>query len=149
MSATLKRMIRKKQRVFNCAQCYQRECDWREYKFLRKEVNCLLKHQHKTYQTNMVSTNSNKLLRRYVKSQRQDKTGITASKDPTNNQITTDAAGRANILNNHFKLVFTVESNESFPNKGPSPIHIQLYLISLSLRKEFIISCNIHKSPRS
>jgi len=69
----------------------------------------------------MVSTNSNKLLWQFVKSQRQDKTGVTALKDPTNGHITTDAAGRANILNNHFKSVFTVESNESFPNKGPSP----------------------------
>jgi len=69
----------------------------------------------------MVSTNSNKLLWCYVKSQRQDKTGITALKDPTNSQITTDAAGRVNILTNHFKSVFTVESNENFPNKGPSP----------------------------
>ena len=42
-----------------------------------------LKNQHKTYLTNTVSTNSNKLLWHYVKSQRQDKTGITASKDPT------------------------------------------------------------------
>jgi len=66
----------------------------------------------------MVSTNGNKLLWHYVKSLRQDSTAL---KDSTNGQITKDTAGRANILNNHFKLVSTVESNESFPNKGPSP----------------------------
>ena len=44
------------------------------------------------------STNSNKLLWRYVKSQRQGKTGVTALKVyPRIGQITTDAAGRTNI----------------------------------------------------
>ena len=36
MTATLKRLIRKKQRVYNCARRYSRESDWLEYKSLKK-----------------------------------------------------------------------------------------------------------------
>ena len=47
MSAPLKRLIRKKQRVYNKARLSCREADWLQYKALKREVKDMLKSQHK------------------------------------------------------------------------------------------------------
>ena len=60
MSATLKRLIRKKQWVYNKARLFRCETDWAYYKQLKKEVKNMLKSQHKTYLMNTISSSSNK-----------------------------------------------------------------------------------------
>ena len=55
MSATLKRLIRKKQWVYKKARLLCHEADWSHYKALKKEVKDMLKSQHKTYLMNMIS----------------------------------------------------------------------------------------------
>ena len=52
--------IRKKQRVYNRARRFHRENDWSEYKLLQKEVDQKLKHQHKSYISNLISASNNK-----------------------------------------------------------------------------------------
>ena len=72
MSNALKRLIRKKQRVYNRARCHHRNANWSEYKSLQKEVNRKLKHQHKSYVMNLISTSSNKKsLWHYLKTRKQ------------------------------------------------------------------------------
>ena len=71
MTAALKRLIRKKQRVYNHARRYSRESDWLEYKSLKKDINHKLKYQHKTYLTDIISSPDNKKpLWRYIKAKR-------------------------------------------------------------------------------
>ena len=48
MTAALKRLIHKKQRVYNRARRYSHESDWLEYKSLMKDIDHKLKYQHKT-----------------------------------------------------------------------------------------------------
>ena len=45
-----------------------------------------------------------------VKMMRTDNIGISALKDPTTAQLTTDAVGKANALNHQFQSVFTQET---------------------------------------
>lgn len=122
MSNTLKRLIRKKQRVYNQARCYHRDTDWLEYKSLQKEVNHELKYQHKSYVTNLISSSNNKKsLWHYLKTQKQDSNGIGTLINPHNGHIITDPTEKANVLNNHFKCIFTIDDNVStIPDKGPS-----------------------------
>ena len=56
---------------------------------------------------------------RYIKARRQEKIGISTLKSPNGNTVT-DPATMADILNNHFHSVFTVEQDNSIPCKGPS-----------------------------
>ena len=60
MSTALKRLIRKKQRVYNHARHFHRKNDWSEYKSLQKEVDQKLKYQHKSYISNLISASNNK-----------------------------------------------------------------------------------------
>jgi len=72
MSTALKRLIRKKQRVYNRAQYFHHENDWSEHKLLQKEVDYKLKQQHKSYISNMISESNNKKpLWYYLKTRRQ------------------------------------------------------------------------------
>ena len=77
MSAPLKRLIRKKQRVYNKARLSCHEADWSQYKALKREVKHMLKSQHKNYLMDMISfPNNKKPLWHYIKVQRQEHTGI-------------------------------------------------------------------------
>ena len=100
MSATLKRIIRKKQRVYNKARLFCCEADWAHYKQLKKELKDMLKSQHKTYLMNMISSPSNeKPLWHYIKSQRQEHTGISTLKDSASVHV----INRPSEESNYFK----------------------------------------------
>ena len=149
MTAALKRLIRKKQGVYNRARHYSRESDWLEYKSLQKNIDRKLKYQHKTYLTDMISSPDNKKpLWRYIKTKRKDHTGIGTLKDPVNGQPITDPASKADILNQHFKSVFTTEDRSNIPDKGSSPYpSIADFRITSEGVYRVLSNCNPHKSP--
>ena len=60
MTVGLKRLIRKKQRVYNRPRRYSHESDWLEYKSLKKDIDHKLKYQHKIYLTDLISSPDNK-----------------------------------------------------------------------------------------
>ena len=98
MSTALKRLIRKKQRVYNRARRFHRENDWSEYKLLQKEVDQKLKHQHKSYISNLISASNNKKsLWHYLKTKRQGNCGINTLKNPQDGHTVTDPLKKANI----------------------------------------------------
>ena len=81
MNTTLKRLLKKKQRVYNCAK-KQRKEDWDEYKSLKWQSKGILHQQQKQYLSNLIDSQDNsKNLKRfwnYVKGKRQDNVGIGA-----------------------------------------------------------------------
>ena len=120
MTTALKRQIQKRNRVYKRARRFNRDSDWLEYKELKKQVAQACKHGHKIYLNNIItSSNSTKPLWRYIKARRQEKIGISTLKSP-NGDTVTDPTKMADILNNHFHSVFTVEQDNSTPCKGPS-----------------------------
>ena len=135
--------------MYNHARHYSRESDWLEYKLLQKDIDRKLKYQHKTYLTDMISSPDNKKpLWRYIKNKRQDHTGISTLKDPENGQPITNPASKADILNQHFKSVFTTEDRSNIPDKGSSPYpSIADFCISSEGVYKVLSNCNPHKSP--
>ena len=150
MSSTLKRLIRKKQRLYNRARRYHRDTDWSEYKLMQKEVNFKLKHQHKTYVTNLVSSSHNrKSLWHYLKTRKQDNNGIGTLIHPENGNALIHPIERATVLNDHFKSVFTTDDDSStIPDKGPS-LHPSLPAFEITEQGVYNIltNCDPSKSP--
>ena len=94
MTGELKCLIRKKQHVYNRMKTYHRENDRTEYKTLQKKVSKMLKSQHKSYITNiMSSTNDKKPFWQYIKTNRQENVGV--------NTLKSNAFEKANILNQY------------------------------------------------
>ena len=124
LSSSLKRLIRKKQRLYNKAKSYQDPADWEEYKILQHKVRNLLRSSHYKYLQNAVNSASDtvnqKSFWRYIKSKRHDSTGIGSLKTPTGD-VVTESSDKAEILNNHFKSVFATEALHNVPNMGMSP----------------------------
>ena len=82
MSIPLKRLIKKKQRVYNHAKLFQRESDWEEYKNLQSEVRQSLRYAHQQYVTNILNSTDSSVNKKlfwhyttYISSQK-DKTGL-------------------------------------------------------------------------
>ena len=121
MTVELQRLIRKKQHVYNRMKTYHQENDRTECKMLQKRVSQMLKSQHKSYITNiMSSTNDKKPFWQYIKTKRQENVGVNTLKS-TDEKAITNAFEKANILNQYFKSVFVTENSDTFPSKPNSP----------------------------
>ena len=142
-------LIRKKQRVHNRARRFHRENDWSEYKLLQKEVDEKLKHQHKSYISNLISASNNKKsLWYYLKTKRQGYCGISTLKNPQDGHTVTDPLEKANILNQHFKSVFTTDDNITIPDKGPSLFpSLPQFQITEQRVYNILSNCDASKSP--
>ena len=149
MFVSLKRLIQKKQRVYNKARLSCCEADCSHYTALRKEVKHMLKSHHKDYLLDMISSpNNKKPLQQYIKAQRQEHTGIDTLKASNIDHIITDPAEKANILHKHFKSVFTVEDRETIPNKGTSLFpSLPDFEITTEGVYNILSNCNPYKSP--
>ena len=105
----------KKQRVYNQAKHFQHESDWKEYKNLQREVQQLLCHFHQQYITNIMNTSNRSINSKpfwhYIKSKRQDRTGIGTLKSTDGRAVTTPVK-KAELLNKQFKSVFTTDNDE-------------------------------------
>ena len=118
MTTELTRLIRRKKRVYNRAKRYKRNSDWSEYKDLQRKVRHMLKHNHRAYINSIISSsNNNKLFWKYMKSKKQDTTGIPTLHGP-NREAITESTDKANVLNENFRSVFTSEKLENFPFKS-------------------------------
>ena len=149
MSASLKRLIRKKQRLYNCAKRFNNHTKWREYKETRQKVHTLMRQQHTNYLSSaLFSDNSNgkKLFWRYIKDQKKDNVTINSLKSQTGSLVF-DSQQKSEILNHQFQTVFTIEDFTNFPQKGPSHYpHIDDIEITNSGVCKLLSDCNPHKS---
>ena len=148
MTAELTCLIRKKKRVYKRAKLYKRNSDWLEYKDLQRNVRQMLKHKHRAYITNiMSSSNNNKLFWRYIKAKQHDNTGITTLKGPDGEAVT-ESLDKANILNEHFKSTFTTEKFDNFSSKSNSPYpSMPHFEITTQGVYKILNECNPNKSP--
>jgi len=148
MSASLKRLIQRKQRIYNRARRFQRNLDWQEYRTIRSQVKNLTRHQHKTYLSNILSNSNNrKPFWRYLKSRKQDNIGIGTLKTQDGKTVT-DPYNKAEVLNRHFQSVFTTEDSDHVPDKGPSP-YTTIADIEITTQGVYNLLQNLdtHKSP--
>ena len=150
LSSALKRLIRKKQRVYRRAKRYCRDSDWNEYKSLQKEIDHKLKYQHKSYLTNLTSSpdSNKKSLWHYIKSRKQENNGISTLINPINGHIITNPVEKTDTLNQHFQSVFTSEDNSNIPDKGPSLFpSLPTFEITEQGVYNLLSTCDTSKSP--
>ena len=86
MSVSLKRLIRKKQRLYKCAKHYNSDTKWKEYKDINKQVRNQIRQQHTNYLSNTVfsnGTNSKKLFWRYIKTRKKTNESVNCLKSNT------------------------------------------------------------------
>ena len=83
MSASLRRLIRKKQQLYNAAKRYNSSTKWREYNNIHQKVPNQMRQQHTNYLSNALfsdDTNGEKLFWRYIKNQKKNNITITSLK---------------------------------------------------------------------
>ena len=109
-----------KQRYYNKARSTQKTSDWQRYNELSKHTKKALDqarwhHINRTLYEAEQEGNS-KPFWKYIKSQRQDVTGVAPLKDAAG--MHTDAPGKAEALLRQFSSVFTLDQND--PNRNAS-----------------------------
>ena len=95
----------------------------------------------------MLSSKDKKPLWHFIKAKKQDNVNISSLKT-VDGHIITDPASKANLLNQYFKTVFTVENETDQPYKGQS-LYPTIANFEITTQGVYIIlsTCNQHKSP--
>ena len=118
----LKRMIRRKTRLYKKAKRTNSTSDWDQFKSFRKEVQKKIRTSYWSYTNQMLNDPDDKHKKnfwRFIKAKRQDDAGI--SPLTHNGTTVSDSKGKATILNTQFKSVFTTEQLTDLPSMAESP----------------------------
>ena len=116
---SLKRLIRKKQKLYNKA---RESGNWDEYKRHQKFCKREIKQAEWSYINSIINdgidNKNNKSFWKYIKSKKQDNIGIAPLK--LNNKLVCDSKLKANILINQFKSIFTPRTKDKLPQLTPN-----------------------------
>lgn len=123
IDTSIRRAIRRKQRAHAKARKTGNKRDADRYKRIQAETKYEIRQANKRYMEEIVSsdfrTNSKKFWA-YVKSKGAESAGVPPLKN-NNGFLKSDNLGKAEILNDQFKSVFTEEDTSNVPSKGKSP----------------------------
>ena len=120
---SIRRMVRKKQRLYNLAKQKNTAEACNNFKNFRRLTKQCINHARNNYISSILSDNMTenpKKFGKYVKSQRQDSVGI-----PTltaQGRHCSSNFGKASILNEFFQSVFTKENVDDMPETAPFPL---------------------------
>ena len=119
---TLKRMCKKKHRLFNKAKRTNKPRHWEQYKLFKRDTLKAVRKHRWNYINDVLQLGleqgDTKPFWRYVKAQRQDNVGVSPLLD--NGVLHTDGRSKACILNKQFTSVFTREDVSNIPKmQGP------------------------------
>ena len=158
MNSSIKRMIRKKHKLYNRARKSNSQADWKMFKDLRKATKKRLTIAHNNYLLDLLKTDDMDLETRkptitkrfwtYIRSKRQDNVGVTPL--VINDDVVSDSREKANLLSNYFKSVFTKEDLQNMPPEATSPyadippIHFSTAGITKLLQK---VNCKKANGP--
>jgi len=124
INAHIKHLSNKKRRLYNKARSSSLNSDWDTYKSFKRYMQRECRKAHNSYFSRLFDTTSShgsKKFWSYIKSQRNEQSGVpTLEKD---NEMFTDNAAKADILNDQFSSVFTIDNSaaDSIPSlDGPS-----------------------------
>ena len=88
MSPHIRRLVRKKQRIYNKARKSKSPTDWKHYRTVQKQVVLALKNSRENYINNIIKgsleKNDTKPFWRYIKSQKNDNCGVAPLKSKQN-----------------------------------------------------------------
>ena len=117
----MKRLCSKKEKAYLEAKHKGTKAEWDKFCCIRKKVDRSLRKAHKQHVQAIVESEDPKTFWRYVRSRRQDNTGVQPLK--VNNKLITSDLGKAEALANQFQSVFTRENTDSttMPSLPNSP----------------------------
>jgi len=112
ISRHIRRLSRKKQRLYNLAKLSQSPQHWQAYYKLKKEVSNTCRNAYNNYVSSLVENGHiTKKLWSYIKHQRKDNSSIPPLSH--NGSMHTDPSQKAEILNNFFASIFTNDTSTS------------------------------------
>ncbi|KXJ28647.1 RNA-directed DNA polymerase from mobile element jockey [Exaiptasia diaphana] len=123
ISRDLKRLLRKKKRLYNLYKKTNNPADKQKYRKFQKHVKEKLRKAQEDYiaeSLNIDPKDKPKRFWSYIKAKKQDQIGIPPLKSDSGLKV--DSLAKAETLNAQFQKVFTQEDVSSIPNKGPSNI---------------------------
>ena len=127
LTRALRRMCRKKQRLYNKARKRKRNSDkaWSEFRSFQRQTTSALRKARTDYINNILvdslSEKDNKPLYRYLKSQGKENCGVASLKH--NGTLHQDSGKKVEILNDKFSAAFTSDDSDPHADtvlEGPS-----------------------------
>ena len=151
MNQTIKRMIKKKQRLYNKAKKTHKGSNWNKYKAIKRDTQKAAKKARTDYINNIllegIANDNNKPFYSYMKSQKKENIGIAPLQTETGG-VTNDSKEKAEILNKQFKDVFTKEKSEELPTMdGPAYPNIRDIKIENKGVEKMLKSLKVNKAP--
>ena len=118
LNQKLKRMTKKKQKLYNKAKKSKSAYEWDKFRSYKKRTKNALKNAHTEFISNVLDkslkSKDPKPFWKYIKQLRNDSVGVAPMKEKGSNTLVSDSMGKAEILNQQFKSVFT-KSNYDKP----------------------------------
>ena len=127
-SIDLKKMCKRKKRLYKNAKTSRNPEDWQEFCNIRKDMHKHLRSARLSYINQFRTTaitDKPKAFWSFISKLRQDNQGIAGN-------IISDDKQKAEALGNQFKSVFTHEGNSKLPNLNDSP-HGKIPKLTISL----------------
>jgi hypothetical protein len=117
INGNLRRLLNRKKRLYRQA---KKSGDWKNYRFIQKECKRSFRKAEWDFLNSVIvnglQENDSKPFWKYIKSKKQDNIGVAPLKH--NNQLCSDSKGKADILLQQFKSVFSTSTS---PSKVPLP----------------------------
>ena len=116
---SLKRLARRKQRLYNKAKISGKQNDWKAFRVARKIMHKRLKEARNAYISDYLGEAIEENPKRfwsYIKQLKKEEPGIADFE--INGSIISDNKSKADILNNQFSSVFTQEDLSNIPDIG-------------------------------
>ena len=114
ITKAVRKVIRRKNKLFQIAKLSQKSKDWSKYKTCKAQAQKDIRKAHLTYLNrtlnNSLENGNNKAFWKYIKAKRNDHIGVAPLKH--NDALYVDSKAKAGILNRQFYSVFTKSDPE-------------------------------------
>ena len=119
MNTKIRRATRRKQRARRKAKSTKQKRDWDRYKKIQTSAQKEIRHAHKNYMGNVVSSDIKQSPKQFW-SLIQDSTGVSSLIDK-DDFLQSEGPRNAEILNEQFHAAYTREDTSVLPDKEKSP----------------------------
>ena len=148
-NASLRRMCKKKRRLFSVAKRSNKRVHWDRYRAHKKDTLKALRGARWTYIDSMLQTGldegNSKPFWRYIRSLRQDNIGVSPLKN--GGKLEPDGLQKAEILSHQFKSVFTNEDRISVDRLfGPNFPQIDSLVVAQKGMEKLLSGLDVNKA---
>ena len=147
LTARIKRLSHKKQRLYNLARQSNCSRNWESYRNFKRQVQRECRTAYNSHIEGLVDSNGavSKRLWNFIKSQKKDYCGVAPLK--VDNSTINDSSAKAQVLNDYFSSVFILVTAETLPmmHDEPKP-NINPIVVETNGVLELLRTIDIHKA---